>query len=124
MYEYSARCVNVVDGDTFDLEVDLGFNIRHKIRVRLKDKDTPEPRSKNAAEREHAKAATSFVMDQILEPCAHTMCAGHPLTIRTEKDKIGIYGRYTATVILEDGRDLGELLADNNLLKHASYPDS
>ena len=124
MYEYRARCVNVVDGDTFDLEVDLGFNIVHTIRIRLKDKDTPEPRSKNAAEREHAKQATTFVVDQILEPCAHAMCAGHPLTIKTEKDKIGIYGRYTATVTLEDGRDLGTLLEDNGLLKKAEYPDS
>lgn len=115
MYEYKAHCVNVVDGDTFDFIVDLGFSITYKIRVRLKDKDTPEKNSKNAAERVHAKEATVFVEENTL---------GQTVVLKTEKDKIGIYGRYTAAVTLKDGRDLGELLEDNNMLKRASYPEN
>jgi micrococcal nuclease len=42
MYEYRAELVRVIDGDTVDLEVDLGFHLRQTIRVRLKDVDTPE----------------------------------------------------------------------------------
>lgn len=42
MYEYVAKVVNVVDGDTMDLVVDLGFRISHKVRVRLLGIDTPE----------------------------------------------------------------------------------
>lgn len=124
MYEYRARCVKVVDGDTFDFEVDLGFRIVHTIRVRLKDVDTPEMNSKNAAEREHAKEAKTLCIDLMLEPCAHVMCAGHPVVIKTEKDKIGIYGRYTAAVTLEDGRDLGQVLIDSGMEKKAEYPSS
>lgn len=113
MYEYRAHCVYVVDGDTFDFIVDLGFHTTHKIRVRLGgDKDTPEKNSKFEAEREHAKQATVFVEEHLL---------GQQVVIKTEKDKIGIYGRYTATVTLPDGRDLGELLEDNDLLKRESY---
>jgi len=44
LYEYNAKIVDVVDGDTFDLEVDLGFKIFHKVRVRLLGIDTPEKR--------------------------------------------------------------------------------
>lgn len=42
MYTYSCKVLKVVDGDTLDLEIDLGFNIRIKERVRLYGVDTPE----------------------------------------------------------------------------------
>lgn len=42
MYEYKAVILNVVDGDTFDLDIDLGFNVHAFERVRLLDIDTPE----------------------------------------------------------------------------------
>lgn len=42
MYEYKAVITNVVDGDTFDMDIDLGFNIHIHERVRLLDVDTPE----------------------------------------------------------------------------------
>ena len=42
MYEYKAVITNVVDGDTFDVDIDLGFHIHIYERVRLLDVDTPE----------------------------------------------------------------------------------
>ena len=42
MYEYKAIITNIVDGDTFDMDIDLGFNIHIHERVRLLDVDTPE----------------------------------------------------------------------------------
>ena len=44
MYKYKATVINVVDGDTFDPMVDLGFRIYHKVRIRLLEIDTPEMR--------------------------------------------------------------------------------
>lgn len=117
MYEYSARCVKVVDGDTYDFEVDLGFRIVHTIRVRLKTVDTPELRSQNEAEREHAKEAKALCVVLLLDSC-------DTITLRTEKDKIGIYGRYTATVTLEDGHDLGAVLVEKGMEKKAEYPEN
>lgn len=116
MYEYRARCVKVVDGDTFDFDVDLGFHTTHRIRVRLKDVDTPELNSKVEAEREHAKEATEFVK-------THLMTLGDSpwVVIRTEKDRLGIYGRYTATVEFSNGNDLGEMLKSAGFEKRASY---
>lgn len=115
MYEYRAQCVRVVDGDTYDIEVDLGFSIRHQIRVRLKDIDTAELNSKNAAERQHADEARVL---------ATRLLTNVPFTIRTEKDRIGIYGRYTASVTLPDGTDLAQRLRDAGMEKKASYPEN
>lgn len=42
MYKYSAKIARVVDGDTVDFDVDLGFDISIKIRTRLLGVDTPE----------------------------------------------------------------------------------
>ena len=51
MYDYKAEIVKVVDGDTIDVLVDLGFRITTHQRLRLKNIDTPELRSSNALER-------------------------------------------------------------------------
>jgi micrococcal nuclease len=115
VYEYRAHCVRVVDGDTYDIEVDLGFSIRYQIRVRLKDIDTAELNAKSAAERQHADEA------RIL---ATRLLTSMPLTIRTEKDRIGIYGRYTASVTLPDGTDLAQRLRDAGMEKKATYPEN
>ena len=123
MYEYRAKCVNVVDGDTFDFDVDLGFHITFRIRVRLKGIDTPEKNSKNKAEREHAKAAEVFAEEQLLgDP--HDPNHEPVVTLRTEKDRIGIYGRYTASVTFTDGEDLADLLRGAGFEKKASYPEA
>ena len=48
MYTYACKVVNVVDGDTIDIELDLGFDVKMKERVRLLDVDTPEVFGKKA----------------------------------------------------------------------------
>lgn len=46
MYDYNATITNVVDGDTYDVNIDLGFHIHIHERIRILDLDTPETRSK------------------------------------------------------------------------------
>ena len=48
---YGATVLKVIDGDTIELMIDLGFNIHHKIRVRLYGVNTPESRTKDIAEK-------------------------------------------------------------------------
>jgi micrococcal nuclease len=150
MYEYTARCVYVVDGDTFDFDVDLGFRIAHNIRVRLAgpDSDTPELRSKNAAERKHAQEAKLFCQqallmgwtqsdndDGSLEPPPEGTVVPPLVRIRTFKDKTGKYGRYLAEVWLlsrdvdSEGlpyvtTSLSAMLKQADLLKRDSYPEN
>lgn len=63
MYVYECKVLNVVDGDTIDIELDLGFNIKMKERVRLIGVDTPEtfgPKAEPAG-----AVATQFTKDWI-----------------------------------------------------------
>lgn len=150
MYEYTARCVYVVDGDTYDFDVDLGFKIAHNIRVRLAgpDSDTPELRSKNEAERKHAQQAKLFCQQALLmgwtpnddgslnPPPEGEVVQVPPLVrIRTYKDKTGKYGRYLAEVWLlskdvdAEGlpfvtQSLRKMLEQADLLKRESYPEN
>lgn len=55
--------MKVVDGDTVDLMVDLGFNIHHKIRVRLFGVNTPESRTKDLEEKKLGLMAKDFTED-------------------------------------------------------------
>ncbi len=51
MYLYKAKLVRVIDGDTIDLDIDLGFDVwLKKQRIRLAGIDSPECRTKNKAE--------------------------------------------------------------------------
>lgn len=116
MYEYKAKMIKVVDGDTMDFEVDLGFKIKHEIRVRLKDVDTPEIfRPKSEAEKVHGLNATSFVVTRFL---------GQTGVLRTYKDKKGKYGRYLADFSIEGSGwilSLCEELISRGFEKKESY---
>lgn len=86
MYDYKARCVKVVDGDTVDLEVDLGFDVRYTIRVRVYGIDAPE--------------VTGISKTAGLESKAYVerwiAAAGPNLMITSHKDRRDKYGRYLA----------------------------
>lgn len=60
---YAAKVIKVVDGDTLDVLIDLGFNIHHKVRVRLYGLNTPESRTKDLGEKEMGLKAKSFTQD-------------------------------------------------------------
>jgi micrococcal nuclease len=113
MYEYKAFVKRVVDGDTYDVIVDLGFEISFAIRVRLNGVDTPETwRPKTEAERVHGENAKDLV---------EMLIQDKEVTIRSYK--LGIYGRYSADVILPDGRDLATVLKEAGMEKRADYSD-
>jgi micrococcal nuclease len=113
MYEYKARVTRVVDGDTYDVTVDLGFEINFTIRIRLNGIDTPETwRPRTEAERVHGESATRFV---------RLLIEGQDVLIRSHK--LGIYGRYAADVKLWDGSDLTTLLKEKGFEKRSDYSD-
>ncbi|HAW74608.1 MAG TPA: nuclease [Alteromonas australica] len=88
-YHYKVYQVNrIVDGDTVDLTVDLGFGIFHKIRVRLEGIDTPETRTRDLREKAAGIRATDFLNELINNATE--------LTLTTEK--AGKYGRYLGTL--------------------------
>ena len=106
-YIYSALVLKIVDGDTIDCAVDLGFNTYVKERFRLYGIDTPEKNSKDPVLRDSAIAATQFVK---------TAIDGKNILIdSTGKDK---YGRWLAKVYVELGQPtINEQLVSLGLAK-------
>jgi len=103
MYEYKAKLDRVIDGDTIDCIIDLGFNIRLKERVRLKGIDTPETRTRDLEEKARGLAAK----DRVVE----VFQGAKEFVIKTELDNKGKYGRLLGTIILPDRKiSLNEML--------------
>ena len=96
--EYVRRVAvtNVVDGDTFDSLVDLGFNVHIRVRFRLYGINCPERKGATKAAGELAREATASLV--------------HGLTVSVRCLKFDKYGRSVARVSLPDGRDLTEVL--------------
>ena len=95
MYEYRVKQVlRVVDGDTIDVDLDLGFKISYTQRVRLAGIDTPESRTTDKAE----KALGLEVKKHLAE----TLKAASLIVIRTEKpDSTEKYGRILGWIFLD-----------------------
>ena len=95
MYEYRIKkVVKVVDGDTIDVEIDLGFNISYAQRVRLAGIDTPESRTKDAKE----KALGLEVKDRLKK----AIDAAKDVVVKTElPDSSEKYGRILGWIYLD-----------------------
>ncbi len=114
MYEYRAHVLRVVDGDTVDLRVDLGFDIRIDMKVRLSSINAPEMSTP-----EGRVARDHLIQMMQTEPNAGTATYFQPLTIRTDKDRREKYGRYLATLILHDGTNVNEqMVADGHATRY------
>jgi micrococcal nuclease len=98
MYEYHVKKVNnVVDGDTIDVEIDLGFDISFSSRVRLAGIDTPESRTKDKAEKALGLEAKEYVKSKIKD--------AKEIVIKTEKmDSSEKYGRILGWLFLDGSK--------------------
>ena len=107
MYEYNIKKVTkVVDGDTIDVDIDLGFNISFAQRVRLAGIDTPESRTKDAREKALGLEVKNKVKSAI--DSAKTVIIKTELPDSTEK-----YGRIWGWVYLDGAaKSLNEQLID------------
>lgn len=109
MYEYKCRVNKVLDGDTVDVDLDLGFNIMlANQRVRMAGVDTPESRTANAEEKPRGLLSKKKL--------AEKLPVGSWSKIRTQKqdsndDK---FGRILGEFILDDGTNVNKWLIENN----------
>ena len=102
MYEYAAELVRVIDGDTVDCVIDLGFDIKYKCRVRLKGINTPEVRTRDLEEKKRGLAAKDRVIE-LFE-------GQETFIINTELDKKGKYGRILGTIIINNDESINQIL--------------
>jgi micrococcal nuclease len=117
LYRYKAKCVRVVDGDTLDLDIDLGMFIHRFDRVRLHGIDAPEVRGASKAgglkTKEFVKTAVGELPNGALQ-----------LWIETLVDKSEKYGRLLAKVWFERNGTmvcLNDELCEQKLAERRSY---
>lgn len=110
MYEYKAKITRVVDGDTVDATLDLGFGITFKMRLRIDGFDAPETwRPSCEEELKHGLQATHRANELLL---------GKDVVVKTSK--LGIYGRYGASITIPEG-DYATVMITEGLQKLDEY---
>jgi|TARA_B110000259_G_C13818684_1_gene323772 micrococcal nuclease len=86
MYTYRCKVVKIIDGDTVDVDIDLGFGVwLHKERIRLYGIDTPESRTRDLEEKKYGNAAKKFLTGMLDDEAG--------ILLKTQKDAEGKFGR-------------------------------
>lgn len=129
LYFYKATCLRVVDGDTIDLDIDVGFHTHVHERVRLAGIDTPETYGVKKTSAEYAEGMKAKArVEELLLPGKK-----FEFFIETVKDKTGKYGRYLAEVWIDTAwrqgpvaegavwRKLGDILVEEGLAERKDY---
>ena len=108
MYNYKISPLKVVDGDTIDAEIDLGFDIKVKKRIRFMGINAPESRTRDLEEKAKGLAAKDRVK-QLLDGCENVTLKSHG---------IGKFGRCLGEIMLDkiDGSEKLTLVSLNELL--------
>tara|TARA_R100000005_G_C4844088_1_gene113969 strand:- start:58 stop:456 length:399 start_codon:yes stop_codon:yes gene_type:complete len=103
MHEYKVdKIKKVVDGDTVDVIIDLGFNILHSARIRLLGIDTPESRTRDLEEKKYGLKAKKYLKEQL---------AKGDVTIKSHKEK-GKFGRVLG-VLFVNGHNINDMMIEN-----------
>ena len=116
VYEYRCKIVRVVDGDTVDVDIDLGFGVwMHKERIRLHGIDTPESRTRDLEEKKYGLLAKEQVKFFLPE--------GTMQTLVTVKDKAGKFGRILGKFKIFDSKnDCETTINDWKIQEHHAAP--
>ena len=104
MYEYKCEVKRIVDGDTVDVIIDLGFSIHFSTRVRLYGIDTPESRTRNKDEKVRGFLSKDYLKEWLDQG---------GVIIRTYRDKKGKFGRVLGEMVV-GGRNINLLMVDEN----------
>jgi micrococcal nuclease len=86
MHEYRCKVIKIIDGDTVDVDIDLGFGVwMRKQRIRMYGIDTPESRTRDLEEKKYGLAAKEFLTGMLDDPKG--------IILKTHKDGKGKFGR-------------------------------
>lgn len=108
MYEYKCKIVNIVDGDTIDVDISLGFDVwLFNKRIRLANIDTPECRTKDLEEKKYGLLAKDYVSNLLPIGSTHIL-----ISIIDKNEK---FGRILGKIKLPDGNIINELLISKHL---------
>jgi len=113
MHTYKCTILRVVDGDTVDVDIDLGFGVwMRKERIRVLGIDTPESRTRDKVEKTYGIMAKEFVKSYLP--------VGSVQTLQTEKDGTGKFGRILGKFLVYDIKEdrqmhLGDIMIREHL---------
>ena len=110
MHEYNAIVRRVVDGDTMDVTLDLGFDILYNNRIRLYGINTPESRTRDLEEKKLGLAAK----DRVKELCP----VGSSVIIKTTKEGRGKYGRILGEIFVGEVNINQQLVAEGHAVEY------
>ena len=111
MYEYNCNIVKVVDGDTVDVDIDLGFGMwLRNERIRLYGIDTPESRTRDVEEKQAGLYAKKVVQDYLPK--------NKPATLVTIQDKGGKFGRTLGKFKIKEKNDKWFWLHETMIKNH------
>ena len=115
MYTYKATVLKIVDGDTIDVNIDLGFGIVFSNqRIRLYGIDAPETRTKNKLEKQRG-LVTKLRLQQLCP-------VGSSISVRTHLRKRGKYGRILGELYIDGNKkSVNSILVKEGLAKTAEY---
>ena len=101
LFHYKATVDRVIDGDTIDVTLELGFDISYRGRIRFQGINAPESRTRDAVEKQAGLAAKRYVEDWIngLE---------QKIIIQTSLDDRGKYGRILGRILNDEGECLND----------------
>ena len=116
MYEYRCKILKVVDGDTVDVDIDLGFGVwLKKERVRMMGIDTPESRTRDKVEKLFGLSAKQYVKDNMP---TNSMQILKTEIDRSGGDKKGKFGRILGDFILDDKRLTDMMIEDGHAVAY------
>lgn len=109
MYTYEAKVVRVVDGDTIDALIDLGFDIHKKIRIRMAGINTPESRTRDLEEKKRGLAAKARLKEILKE---------NKNKFILESQGVGKYGRCIAIIRIGDKSVNQQLIEEGHAVEY------
>ena len=109
MYIYKAKCERVVDGDTIDATIDLGFDTWKKIRIRLVGINAAESRTRDLEEKARGLAAKAFVKDILIK---------HSNEFILHSQGVGKYGRCLGEIFLGDVKLNDLLITEGHVVEY------
>ena len=116
MYEYRCKILKVVDGDTVDVDIDLGFGVwLKKERVRMMGIDTPESRTRDKVEKLFGLSAKQYVKDNMP---TNSMQILKTEIDRSGGDKKGKFGRILGDFILDDKKLTDMMIEDGHAVAY------
>lgn len=110
LYNYKCKVLRVIDGDTVEVDVDLGFSTWKKVTLRLDFIDAPEIRTKDLEEKAKGVEATEFLTNLLLDNNPDAV-------IYIQSNSVDDFGRSIAKIFTQEGDNVNLILLESGFAK-------